>query len=80
MLHYSAEIKAGGLRIYLAEGTGLKLNPSDFTTISKSGEGELVYPIARSGMYRLSIGPTVTNGSKGYDLSYNAAWGARPAR
>lgn len=80
MLRYRAEIKSGGLRIYPVRGAGVQLNPSDIVTISKSGEGELVFPVRQSGFYRWSISPTVTRGSKGYDLSYTATWGARPAR
>ncbi len=80
MLSYSADIEAGGLRAYLVRGAGLDVDPSDIVTISESGVGELVRTIPQSGFYRWSIGPTVTRGSKGYDLSYTAAWGARPAR
>lgn len=80
MLHYSADVRAGGLRIYLAHGGGLRQRVSDTWTISESGSGEFTFVVPQSGFYRWSINPTVTRGGKGYDLSYTASWGARPAR
>jgi len=80
MLHYKADIKAGGLRIYLAQGGGLRQPVFGTVNVDKSGEAELSYAILQSSFYRWSISPTVTRGSKGYDLSYTASWGARPAR
>ncbi len=80
MLQYTADVRAGGLRIYLAHGAGLRQRVSDTWTVSQSGSGEFTYVIPQSGFYRWSINPTVTRGAEGYDLSYTASWGARPAR
>ena len=80
MLHYKADIKDGGLRIYLSEGGGLRKPIFGIVNVDKSGEAELSYNIPRSGFYRWTISPTVTRGSEGYDLSYTASWGARPVR
>ena len=79
MLHYDAEVRDGGLRIYLAEGGGLRQRVFDVVTVSKSGTGELSYRIPKSGFYTWSISPTVTAGGRGYDLGYTAVWGARLA-
>ncbi len=79
VLNYTADIKAGGLRIYLSRSAGLRQRVSNTKTVDQSGSGEITYIIPQSGLYRWMIRPTVTRGSKGYDLSYSASWGARPA-
>ena len=79
VLHYAADIKAGGLRIYLTRAAGLAQRVSDTRTVSESGAGQISHRIPVSGLYRWSIRPTVARGSKGYDLTYTASWGARPA-
>ena len=67
------------MRIYLAEGGGLRQRVFDTVTISETGEGEISYRIPKSGFYAWSISPTVTAGGRGYDLSYVTVWGAGPA-
>ncbi len=79
VLSYTTDITAGGLRIYLTRAGGLRQRISNTKTVDQSGAGEITYIIPKSGLYRWSIRPTVTRGSKGYDLSYSASWGARPA-
>jgi hypothetical protein len=79
VLHHETDIREGGLRIYLAEGGGLRSPVIDTVTVNESGEGEIVYKVPKSGFYRWSINPTVTHGGKGYDLTYKAIWGARLA-
>ena len=80
MLHHTTDIRDGGLRVYLAQGGGLRKPAFDAVTISESGEGEIVYKVPQSGFYSWTISPTVTRGSKGYDLTYTASWGGRLAR
>lgn len=79
MLHYDAEVHDGGLRIYLAEGGGLRQRVFDTVTVNETGTGEINYRIPKSGFYSWSISPTVTAGGRGYDLGYTAVWGARLA-
>lgn len=80
VLHYAADVKAGGLRIYLVRSAGLGQRVSGTEMVNQSSSGEITHIIPQSGLYRWVIGPTVTRGSQGYDLSYTAIWGARPAR
>ncbi len=79
VLRYDADVRKGGLRIYLAEGGGLRQRVYDTVTVDETGSGEISYRIPRSGFYTWSISPTVTAGGRGYDLGYTAVWGARPA-
>lgn len=80
VLNYQAEIRKGGLRIHLSRAGGIRKRVSGTKTIGQSGSGEIAVIIPQSGLYRWTIRPTVTRGSKGYDLSYSASWGARPGR
>jgi len=80
VLHYSLDVNAGGLRVYLAHGGSKFGIASEPQTVAQSGEGEIVYRIPESGFYEWTIKPTVTRGTSGYDLSYSAKWGARAAR
>jgi hypothetical protein len=79
VLHYDAEVRDGGLRIYLVEGGGLRQRVFDAVTVSETGTAEVSYRIPKSGFYTWSIKPTVTAGGRGYDLGYTAVWGARLA-
>lgn len=79
VLHYDADVREGALRIYLAEGGGLRQRVFDTVTVSETGSGEISYRVPKSGFYTWSINPTVAAGGRGYDLGYTAVWGARPA-
>jgi hypothetical protein len=38
------------------------------------------YAVPRTSVYKISIGPSVVRGDRGFDLGYRVWWGARPAR
>jgi hypothetical protein len=49
--------------------------------VTQTEAGVWTYRVPKSGLYTISIGPSLTQGAgHGYDLSYSVWWGARPAR
>ncbi len=81
VVDYAAEIRAGSLRLYVYDigKTGQGAGGSHYVT--QTGSGVWTYNVPKTGLYTISIGPSVTQGAgRGFDLSYRVWWGARPAR
>ena len=81
VVDYDAEIRAGSLWLYVYDITKAGQGGGASHHVTQTGAGVWTYAVPGSGLYRISIGPSVTQGAgHGYDLSYSVWWGARPAR
>lgn len=74
---YDVELRRGALKINV-----LEYSTFDFVlweTVTHSGSGTVSVRIPRTGLYSISIEPTVVGaiGERGYDLDISAVWGAR---
>lgn len=81
VIDYDAKIRTGSLMFYVYDlaKTGQGSGAQRFVT--ESGAGVWTTRIPRTGLYTISIGPSVARGAgRGYDMSYSVWWGARPAR
>ncbi len=75
-VEYDITIRRGGVRIGVLEYAGME--HVLWETVSTSGPGTVSVRIPRTGLYKISIEPTVVGGvGRGYDLDIDATWGAR---
>ena len=78
VVDYDADIRAGSLWIYVYKPYDGNLGDGTATYVSESGAGRWTLPIADTGIYHVTIGPSPARGAgRGWDLSYRAWWGAR---
>jgi hypothetical protein len=81
VVDYDASIRAGSLWLYVYEFAKAGQGGGGSHYITESGKGVWTYAVPRTGIYNISIRPSVTRGfGRGFDLTYRAWWGARPAR
>lgn len=79
-VNYEAEITSGSLWIYVKPyGFGEKRWQGALNRhIVTSSSGRLTYAVPKSGLYVISVKPSVTAGAgRGYDMRYSASWGAQ---
>ena len=81
LVDYDADIRAGSLWLYVYDVTRAGQGGGASHYVTQTGSGVWTYAVPKSGLYKISIGPSVTQGAgSGFDLSYSVWWGARPAR
>ena len=80
VIDYDAEIRAGSLWLYVYDITKIGQGGGGSHYVTETGAGVWTYAVPKTGFYKISIGPSVVQGSgRGYDLGYTVWWGARPA-
>ncbi len=73
---YDIAIRRGAVLVNVLEYAGME--HVLWQTVSTSGPGTATVRIPRTGLYKISIEPTVVGGvGRGYDLDISASWGAR---
>jgi hypothetical protein len=81
VIDYDADIRAGSLWLYVYDVSKTTQGSGVSYYVTKTEAGVWTYRVPASGLYTISIGPSLTQGvGHGYDLSYSVWWGARPAR
>jgi hypothetical protein len=81
VIDYDAEVRAGSLWFYVYNPFDGELGDGVAHYVTESGAGEWTVPITRTAIYHITIEGSPTRGKgRGWDLSYTAWWGARPAR
>ncbi len=79
VIAYDADIRTGSLWFHVFRPFDGLLADGATHYVTKSGSGEWTMPVEETGLYHVTIEPTVVRGAgKGWDLSYSASWGARP--
>jgi hypothetical protein len=80
VIAYDADIRAGSLWFHVFNLYDGVLGDGRYHYVSESGRGEWTVPIARTGLYHITVDPSPVRGKgRGWDLTYTAWWGARPA-
>jgi hypothetical protein len=78
VIDYSATIRAGSLWFYVFDIAKSGQGAGQGHYVTSSGTGIWTYRVPRTGLYTISIGPSVVQGSgRGFDMSYSVRWGAR---
>lgn len=73
---YDITIRRGAVLINVLDYAGM--DRILWQTVATSGTGTATVRVPRTGLYRISIEPTVVGGvGRGYDLDISATWGAR---
>jgi hypothetical protein len=77
---YTADIRAGSMLLGVYNPLDGNLEDGVWAHVTESGAGVWRVPIKQTGLYKISIAPSVVKGpGRGYDVSYRLAWGARRA-
>jgi hypothetical protein len=80
VVEYDADIRAGSLWLYVYEPYDGRLGDGVSRYVTSSGSGTWTVPIRKTAFYTIVVEPSPTKGAgRGWDLSYTARWGARPA-
>jgi hypothetical protein len=80
VIGYDARIEAGSLWFYVYNVYDFKLGDGVTHYVTESGTGEWTTRIERTGVYHITVEPSPVRGKgQGWDLTYVAWWGARPA-
>jgi hypothetical protein len=73
---YDLEVRRGSLVVRVFDET--RFEHILHTHIAESGTGRVAVRIPRTGLYEVTLEPSTIQGpGKGYDLTYDATWGAR---
>lgn len=81
VIEYDADIRAGSLWLYVYDVSKAIQGAGASQYIMQTGTGVWTWRVPKTGLYSISIGPSLTQGTgRGHDLSYSVWWGARPAR
>jgi hypothetical protein len=72
---YDVDIRRGSLLVRVFDET--RFEPILHTHIVESGTGRISVRIPRTGLYEITLEPSTLKGpGTGYDLTYDATWGA----
>jgi len=77
---YEVEVEKGSLRIGLLDTFGPIGNKPHFVeTVTRSGSGEVIFVIPKTGVYSIYFDGSVLGDGQGggYDITYSVRWGAR---
>lgn len=78
VIEYDAEVRKGSLRFHVFRLWDGELGDGSTHYVSETGKGAWTARIPATGLYHVSIEGSPTHGKCcGWDLSYNASWGAR---
>ncbi len=73
---YDITLRRGAVLINVLEYAGME--HTLWHTVTRSGSGTASVRIPRTGLYHITVEPTVVGGvGQGYDLDISASWGAR---
>jgi hypothetical protein len=80
MIEYDADIRSGSLWFHVFQPWDGRLGDGVSHYVSESGSGTWTMSVPATGVYHVTIEPSPLHGrGQGWDLSYSAKWGARPA-
>jgi hypothetical protein len=78
VIEYDAEVRRGSLWFHVFRMWDGQLGDGTGHYVSESGKGTWTARIPKTGLYHITIEGSPTRGKCcGWDLSYDAAWGAR---
>ena len=79
VIDYRADIRAGALWLYVYRPFDGVLGDGVAHFVTETSAGVWAVHIPQTGIYSITIAPTVMRGAgQGWDLNYTAWWGAQP--